>query len=75
MSFGTYSPIKCWKMSTCLTESKAFLRSINMATHGIPYFFCISKSNCKLFICSTVDRSGVNPYCYYYMHYCFQSVV
>ena len=63
ISLGTYSPIKCWKMSACLTESKAFFKSINIATHGIPSFCRISSISCRLLICSTVDLSGVNPYC------------
>ena len=66
MSFGTLSPISCYKTSTCLTESNAFFRSMNTATHESSFVYLISRINCKLLIYSTVDLSGVNPY------YCIQ---
>ena len=64
ISFGTYSPINYQNRSTCLTESKAFLRSMNIATHGEFILLCISKISYRLLIYSTVDLSGVKP-CYY----------
>ena len=66
ISLGTPSPISSWNMSTCLAESKAFLRSMNIAMYVSCSFFYISRISCRLFICSVVDLLGVNPYCWSY---------